>query len=316
MRYARQIIFDKIGKKGQQAIRNTTAVIVGIGAIGSTTANLLARAGVKKLVLIDRDIVELTNLQRQMLFTEEDINKPKVIAVQEHLKKINSKVEIEAYFDNLDYTNINLVKSDIILDCTDNLETRFLINEYAVKNKIPWIYSAVIGSSGYVFNTLPDRPCFRCVVKECKSLETCETTGVLNTIVNVISALQVNEALKIILRKDYEKKLLFFNIWDNTLIKTNVKKDKKCPACNQKFAYLTGEAKQDIVKFCGSGTFMLTGDFDFNEIKNRLKKLGKISDWEASFNFGSLTVFKSGKVLIKAKDEKEAKSIYSRYIGN
>src|SRR3989344_2817250 len=174
MRYIRQEIFKEIGKIGQQKIGKSAIAIVGLGALGSVSAELLARAGISRLILIDRDVVELSNLQRQSLFDESDIGKPKALAAKEHLNKINSDVEIDFFIDDLNYNNINKIipiknpnneknnkqvknQISLILDCTDNLESRFLINDFSTKNKIPFIYSSAVESKGYVFDIIPNK---------------------------------------------------------------------------------------------------------------------------------------------------------------
>ena len=187
-----------IGKEGQKKINKAAIAIVGLGALGSLSAQLLARAGVGKLIIMDRDYVELGNLHRQF-FNEDDIGEPKALATEKQIKKINSKINVEAHFDNLDYTNAEklLGDADLILDCTDNLETRFLINDIALKNKIPFIYAAALGESGYVYTIQPEKemPCFECIFKDARAAETCETAGVLNVITSAISVLQVNQAM-------------------------------------------------------------------------------------------------------------------------
>ena len=252
MRYIRQEIFSEIGKEGQKRLRKSSVAVVGLGALGSVSASLLARAGIGKLILIDRDIVELSNLQRQSLFDENDIGKPKALAAKENLSKINSDVETVSVIDDLNYNNINEIismnnnfniekinnqiykktnknKIDLILDCTDNLETRFLLNDYSIKTKIPFIHSSAVGSKGCVFNVMPGKtPCIRCFLKEAQQLDTCDTAGVVNTITNLIPSVQVNEAIKIILnKKNIEKNLLFFDIWKNELLKIKVKSLKE-----------------------------------------------------------------------------------------
>ena len=372
MRYIRQEIFNEMGKKGQQKLRKSTVAIVGLGALGSVSANLLARAGIGKLILIDRDIVELSNLQRQNLFDESDVGKPKAFCTKEHLIEINSDIEIVSVIDDLNYNNINKIvpiknlnneknnktlenqrfsghiKStrfyreiknkniDLILDCTDNLETRFLINDFCIKNKIPFIYSSAVGSKGYVFNIIPDKtPCLRCFLKEAAQLDTCETVGVLNTITNLIPSLQVNEAIKTLLNKESnaselvrtrsqlpEKSLLFFDVWRNELLRLKVNKNKNCICCvKNNFEYLNGKKSSKIAKLCGDDIYQIKaksiGKNRFGELKNKLKKIGKVIDFNHCINFDNkLTIFNDGRALIKAKGEKEAKSIYSKFIGN
>ena len=344
MRYTRQEIFKEIGKNGQQRLKKSTIAIVGLGALGSVSAELMARAGIEKLILIDRDVVELSNLQRQGLFDENGIGKAKAAQAKEKLIRINSEVNIDFIIDDLDYTNINEIlpindkfnneKSikkiktkknnvDLILDCTDNLETRFLLNDFSVKNKIPFIYSSAVGSKGYIFDVIPQKTaCLRCFLKESSQLDTCETAGVLNTITHLISSIQVNEALKILLNKNHEKNLLFFNIWSNELLKIKVNKNNSCVCCVKKdFEYLSGKKSSKIVKLCGDNVYQiktkLIDETQFNELKNKLKKIGKVIDFGYFINFDAkMTIFMDGRALIKAKDEKEAKSLYSKFVGN
>ncbi len=315
MRYSRQILLKGIGKKGQKKLSSSTVAIVGLGALGTASAELLTRAGIGKLILIDRDIIELSNLQRQSLFTEEDLGKPKVLQAEKQLKKINSEIKIQAHFEHLDYNNINLLSSDLILDCTDNLYTRFLINEYSIKTSIPWIYSSCLEHSGYVFNIIPGKICFNCIFNNLTSIGTCDTLGVLNTLANLISSLQVNEAFKILLNKSYEKNLLYINIWQNKIEKIKVKKLKNCNACNKNFKYLTGERSDKLIKFCGSDNYLIKGSFNYLNLKKKLKKY-ILNDWENSFKLKNLIIFKNKNVLIKAESEKQAKSIYSKFIGD
>lgn len=327
MRYIRQEIFSKIGRKGQERLRKSFVAIVGLGALGSVSAELLARAGIGNLILIDRDVVELSNLQRQVLFDENDIGKAKAAQAKAHLRKINSDAKADFFIDDLNFGNIGKVfngKIDLILDCTDNLETRFLINDFCVKNKIPFIYSSAVGSKGYIFNILPDKnnPCLRCFLKEATQLDTCETAGVLNTITNLISSLQANEAIKILLNRDYEKNLLFFDIWKNELLKIKVNKNKNCVCCaKNNFEYLNGKKASRVIKLCGDNMFQIKSKSlnkkQFKTLKNKLKKIGKIIDFGHCVNFDDkMTIFNDGRALIKAKDEKEAKSVYSRFVGN
>ena len=348
-RYSRQEIFSEIGKEGQEKIRKSSVAIVGLGALGSVSAELLARTGIGKLILIDRDIVELSNLQRQSLYDEEDIGKPKAMAAKEKLKKINSDVGINFFIDDLNYKNIydvipinddgndgksnngkNIKKTnknkkiDLILDCTDNLETRFLINDFSVKNKISFIYSSAVGSKGYVFNAVPGKnnPCLRCFLKEAAQLDTCETAGVLNAITHLVPSIQVNEAIKILTKKsNFEKKLLFFDLWKNELMKIKINKNKKCECCaKNNFEYLNGKKFSSLTKMCGNKLYQIRKNIseeNFLLIKNKLKKIGKVIDFEYCINFkNKITLFQDGRALIKAKDEKEAKSVYSKFVGN
>lgn len=326
MRYTRQEIFKGIGKKGQNKLRNSTAAIVGLGALGSVSAELLTRAGIGKLILIDRDAVELTNLQRQVLFDESDLGRPKALAAKEHLSRINSEVKTDFFIEDLNFGNIGKILNEgigVILDCTDNMETRFLINDFSVKSKIPFIYSSAVGGRGCVFNVIPDKTaCLRCFIKEAAQLDTCETAGILNTITNLISSVQADEAIKILLKKDFERNLLFFNIWKNELMKIKLNKNKSCVCCAENnFEYLGGKKSSKAVKLCGDNIFQIKtksmGGKQFSTLKNRLRKIGRVADFGYCINFDSkMTIFSDGRALIKAKDEKEAKSLYSRLVGN
>ena len=319
MRYSRQEVFLRIGKKGQKILRNSTITIVGLGAIGTVAAEQLTRAGIGKLILIDRDFVELSNLQRQVLFTEEDIDKSKALQAKNYLAKINSDVVIEAHFNDLNFENINnLIKGNLILDCTDNLETRFLINEYAIKNKLTWIHAAAIGDHGNVLVIDGKGPCFRCIAEEAANLETCDTAGVINTIPSVIASIQVTQAIKILLKQEYEMSLIRFNIWKNRLVKVPLKQNPKCPVCNKKnFEYLNGKKANDVIKFCGTNNYLVRGKkIDVNRMKERLQRLGEVKDINGCLHFKNIMIFRDGRALIRARNEREAKAIYSKFIGN
>lgn len=343
MRYTRQEILMEIGKKAQRNLRRGSAAIVGLGALGSVSAELLARAGIGRLLLIDRDVIELSNLQRQGMFEESDIGKPKAWAAKQHLKKINSEVEIDFFIDDLDYESITkifsvngerdfrkarstptpLKNTDIILDCTDNMQTRFLLNDFCIKNNIPLIHSSALKTKGYVFNIVPGAtPCLRCFLKPAQ-LEACETAGVLNAATHIIASLQSNEAIKIILKKsNFETKLLFFDVWANELAKINVKKNQNCFCCGKNnFEYLDGGKYPKITKICGDGIYQVKSrkmdEAQFNAIKNNLKKIGKVVNFSYCINFENrVTLFEDGRALIKARDYKEAKSLYSRFVGD
>ena len=317
MRYSRQVIFKKIGDKGQKALRKSKVAIVGLGGLGTNAANLLARAGIGELILIDRDIVELSNLQRQTLFTENDIGKPKAVEVEKHLKNINSELKIRTQITDLDNTNINLIKSNLVLDCTDNLETRYLINEFCIEQKVPWVHASCVRDVGTVFNIIPGKACYRCVYGDAINTETCDTAGILNTVVAMTSAIQVNEALKMLLNKDYCKDLIRIHIWKPEIKLIKISKNTKCTACKKEFEYLTGEKLSKVVKFCGTNNYQVKGKpQNLKELKKRLSKLDKVIESDYFLKFRDITIFKDGRALIKAKSAEEAKTLYSNYIGN
>ncbi|MBS3155836.1 HesA/MoeB/ThiF family protein [Candidatus Woesearchaeota archaeon] len=227
MRYARQ---EKlIGKQAQKELSKKTVTIVGLGALGTNVSSLLARAGIN-LRLIDFDKIDLTNLQRQSLYTEKDINKQKAIISKTRLKEINSEISITSFNEKLNDSNLHLLDSDLVIDCTDNLTTRFLINDYCY-NKIPWIHTAAIKETGVLFNILPNKPCLKCIYKKNIDLDRCEEFGVLNSIVSLIASLALTQSIKILLNKDPEANLLRFNIWNNSLEK--IKVNKTCEKCQK-----------------------------------------------------------------------------------
>jgi adenylyltransferase/sulfurtransferase len=316
-RYLSQRLYKNIGKEGQNKLKKAAVAIIGIGALGTVCAELLARAGVGKLLLVDRDIVELSNLQRQVLFDESDIGKPKADAAKEKLSKINSEVKIEAKSEDIDYKNVNLVvRPDIIIAATDNMESRFLLNDYCLKNKIPLIYGGAVEDRGSVFSVIKGQPCLRCIFPG-NTEETCDNSGILNTCSSIIGSMMAGEAIKIITKGRGEKNLLHLNVWENTFSKIKTKKNPKCPACKGDYQYLKGEIKTKTFSLCGHGSYNIKGNKkNLSEISEKLSKLGKIKKLGNVIQFEKITLFEDGRAMIKAKSEKEAKAIYSKYIGN
>ena len=241
-RYSRQILFEKIGTKGQEKIIAARVVIIGIGALGTAMANNLCRAGVGCLRLIDRDHAELSNLQRQALFNEEDAAAgiPKAEAAYNHLSKINSEIRIEPVVAHVDSSNVEkLIKdADVVLDGTDNMETRFLINEACHKLKVPWVHGAVLGATGNCLTILPgDGPCFRCFMPEVPppgSYPTTATAGVLNMVTNIIASHESAEALKIITcSPEVNRQLFVLDVWNNAADYLSISKNPNCPVCGR-----------------------------------------------------------------------------------
>ena len=270
MRYARQEIL--IGGENQKLLNSKTVSVIGLGALGSNAANLLARAGVN-LIIFDHDKIDLSNLQRQNIFTQENINKNKVDAAKEYLKKVNPEVRITAYNVKLNKDNVNLIKADLILDCTDNLETRFLINDYCAKNKIPWVHAAAIKNSGVVFNIIPGKACFNCIYKNINNAERCEDIGILNTITTLISSMQVNEAMKILLNRDYDKNLIRINLDNNKFDKIKVNINPECEVCNGKM--LNKRFKLELCRTKTTLTVKTHQNLNLGKIKN---EFGEIRD--------------------------------------
>lgn len=303
MRYDRQALY----LNNEVLLRNSRVAIVGTGALGSVAAELLVRAGVGCVVLIDRDYVELNNLQRQSLFTEEDVGKLKALQAKKHLEEINSELNIEAYAEDLDYNNIDLINADIVLDCTDNLETRHLVNEYCRNKNLKWIYAGAIQNRGFIFNVMPEGACFNCVIKARSISDTCDSVGVLNSITHLIAAMQVNEAVKILLNRNYERDLLYFNLEDNEFKRLKVNKDENCEVCKGNYEYLNGKKETKMIKFCGTDKYQIRGNFNFDELKKKFNADGDIIELD------NLTIFRN-RVLVRAKSEAEAKSLYAKFV--
>ena len=316
MRFEKQELFKEIGKKGQLLIEKATIAIVGCGALGSVSAELLVRAGVKKITLIDRDLVELSNLQRQSLYTEEDVGKLKASALAGHIKKINSSLEVKAFSVDLDVENVSLLDADVVVDGTDNFYTRFVVNEYCKKENIPWVFGSAVGSSGFVFTVRSNGPCLRCLFDEPSVvLGSCDTEGVLNTIVHVIAALQVTEVLKILTRQKPSGDLLFFNVWNPSLLKIKIEKKTSCQVCSGRFGLLSGKSSSRVVKMCGSNLFQVKGKkVDLKVLKRKLEKISAVKLGEQCLFFKGLVIFSDGRVLVRASSENGAKSLCARYL--
>jgi len=260
-RYSRHILLKTIGKKGQERLAHSRVVIIGCGALGTTIANNLVRSGVGFVRIVDRDIVELSNLQRQMLFDENDIWSPKAIVATEKLKKINSNVTIDPVVDDVNYRNIeDIIKTmHVIIDGTDNMLIRFLINDACVKHVIPWVYGGAIETYGMTMNIIPPKsPCFRCFIPDIPGigeLPTCDTVGVLTTIPIIIGSLQSTEVLKILLRKkDINKNLITYDVWNHSFESIQIKKNPHCKCCGKHhFEFLQGKLREDAISLCEKG---------------------------------------------------------------
>jgi len=231
MKYSRHEVI--IGKGGQKKLMGSWVGVVGVGGLGCVAASLLARSGVN-LVLIDKDVVSVTDLHRQILFYEKDIGLVKVEKAKERLIKANPGINIKCCNTDLCLKNIDVLKDcDIVLDCSDNLETKFLLNKFAVDNKMPLVYGTAIKGEGYVFNVMPKGPCLNCFLEGSKSLVACSDIGVLNYLAVIIGSLQVSQTFKILLRRDYEKSLIRFDVERMELLKIKVNKRKDCNVCGK-----------------------------------------------------------------------------------
>ncbi len=316
-RYSQQILLPEIGIEGQEKLNKTKVAVVGLGALGSVAAELLARAGVGTLSVIDRDVVEESNLQRQLLYTEQDIGKAKPLAAQHTLQTINSTVNITALPLHLNAKNISLLQdADLILDCTDNIKTRLLLNDYCKQHQKPWIYAAAVKTSGMVMPILPEGPCLRCFLKE-TSAETCDIVGVLNTNTASIAALQVSLALKFLLQKKVEPLLYHLDLWNPSLQTITVKQNPSCPSCQGIYKYLQPTEEAKVIPFCAGKRYQVTGKKqEFALLKERWQHLGVVQEDNVTLRFKNILLFKDGRALISAKSEEEALSTYSKYVGD
>ena len=309
--FTRQITL--IGKEAQEKISQAKAAIVGIGALGTVVSELLVRSGIKDFILIDRDIIEESNLQRQFMFTIEDINKSKAAIAKRALEKINPSINIRSEAIHLSPQNIDILKDrTIIIDCTDNLKTRFLINDFCKKNEIPWVYGAAIKTKGYAMLLRGKGPCLACFLAE-TSLETCSIAGVINTNTTAIASLQVNLALKYIIGETQLPELLYLDLWKGDFKRIKVNQQDECPACHGEYHYLVASEQPESLKFCSESRFQVLGK---PQNLNLLNKKLKNSSFDGHIlSFKSIILFKDGRAIIKAKSQEEAEGIYSKCLG-
>jgi len=335
-RYSRQILFQGIGVDGQKRLAAGRAAVVGCGATGSALASLLARAGVGMLRIIDRDYVEPSNLQRQSLFDESDAAEslPKAVAASRKIAAFNSEIAIEARVEDVVPGNIEelLEGVDVILDGTDNFETRYLVNDYAVKMSKPWVYAAAVGSYGVTLNVVPGKTaCLACIFPDSPMgmVETCETSGILNTAVNVVASVAATEALKILLGgkalERLRRTLWSFDVWTNEFAEIGAGKPRAgCRACGEHdFVHLAGEGRPHIT-MCGRNSVQIherSRPIDFAEMQRRLETLGMVRHNEFVLKFWrepyEMTLFPDGRAIIKGTtDTGVARSLYARFVGS
>ncbi|MBE3136575.1 MAG: ThiF family adenylyltransferase [Thermoplasmata archaeon] len=331
-RYSRHILLKTIRKQGQERLTKSRVVIIGCGALGTTITNNLVRSGVGFVRIADRDIVELSNLQRQMLFDEDDIGSPKAIAAVRKLEKINSEVIIEPVVDDVTYRNIeDIIKTmDVVIDGTDNMLIRFLMNDACVKHTIPWVYGGAIETYGMTMNIIPTKsPCFRCLVPDIPGigeLPTCDTVGVLTTIPTIIGSLQSTEVLKILLRKkDVNKNLITYDVWNHSFESIQIKKNPHCECCGKHhYEFLKGKLKEDIISLCEKGAIQISPvkktTVSFDELEKKLRNVGEIENRKiilrCKIRNYELNIFQNGRaIIIGTNDKKIAKSLYAKYIG-
>ena len=332
-RYSRQILFSGIGEKGQRRLGDSCVAIIGCGALGSIIATSLARAGVGKLRIIDRDFIEYYNLQRQVLFDEDDIENqlPKAIAAEQHLKKVNSSIEIEGIVADVNYSSIERLISgvDLILDGLDNLEARFLINDVSLKHKIPWIYGGAITSIGMTMNVIPgETACFRCVFASLPSgqlIHTCDTVGVIGPAPSVVGSLESAEALKILVgAEEINRDVVIIDVWKGIFDRLKIAAREDCPACQGKYEFLEGKSGLRATSLCGQNAVQVLSpevrDISLKELAAHLKPVTDVGYNEYMLHFTvdnhEMVVFPDGRAIVKdTNDESVARGLYAKYIG-
>lgn len=337
-KYSRQLLFWPEKEISQERLSKKTVTIIGMGALGTALANHLVRAGVGKLIIVDRDFVEESNLQRQMLFDEEDANNhiPKVIAAKNKLALINSSVIIDHYIADVNFNNIeDFVKdSHVILDGTDNMATRFLINDISMKFGIPWIYGGVVHSRGMTTTIIPNKtPCFRCLFPNAQTSngETCDTVGVLSTVVHVIASYQATEALKILIEDptSVREEMIQIDVWKNDYdeFPFQYSLNKNCPCCQKRqFDFLHNESASHLISsLCGRDAIQITPadknlHLNLEDYYKKWKELGEAIKTpyllRLQFEEYQLSLFNNGRLLIQGTtDPIIAKRLYTALVG-
>ena len=337
-RYVRQMRYAPLGEQGQRRLAASRALVCGCGALGSVLANTLVRAGVGSVRIVDRDFLELNNLQRQVLFDEQDVAEqlPKAIAAAQKLRRINSQVDVEPVVADVDHTNIERLSEgvDVIVDGTDNFETRFLINDAAVKLGLPWVYGGCLGAEGQSMTILPgETPCLRCLIQECPApgtTPTCDTAGILGPAVNVIASIEAIEAIKILSgnRESISRNLTVVELWDNHLRQVSVaslREQVDCPTCRHgEFPWLDGTYGSRTAVLCGRNSVQLTypgASLSLDELARRLEGVGQVAQnaflLKLKVDAYEVTVFPDGRAIIGGTDDVAvARTVYAKYVGN
>lgn len=336
-RYSRQILFEPIGEAGQNRLGDASVVVLGCGALGSIQCEMLTRAGIGHLTVIDRDYLDWTNLQRQSLFTESDVRQrlPKAVAAARHLRSMNSDIEIREVVEDLNRDNALelLGNCHVLLDGTDNFETRFLVNEVAIQLKLPWIYGACVGSYAMTATFLPSRPpCFNCLLEDFQLgglSPTCDTHGIIAPAVHWAASIQITEALKILLRMEeaLHHSLLTWDVWSTRYQRVLLMRlgERGCKVCRGgSFPYLGGEKGTPTTVLCGRNAVLLhpqqRGKIDLEELEKRLSGLSRVTrnDYllQAIVDGLELVVFADGRGMVRGTNEiAAARSLYAKYVG-
>lgn len=336
-RYVRQMRYPPIGEEGQRRLLASHVLLCGCGALGSVLASTLVRAGVGRLRIVDRDFLELNNLQRQVLYDEDDVaaGLPKAVAAANKLSRINSQVAVEPLVVDVDHANLPALLDgiDLILDGTDNFETRFLLNDAALRFGRPWVYGGCLGDEGKTMTIVPGRtPCLRCVFPEPPppgTTATCDSAGILSPIINVIASLQANEALKLLSgnAEAISPHLMVFDLWDNRIhqIKLDQLRGGDCPACTgREFPWLTGERGSHSAILCGRNAVQLSfpgrASLSLEDLARQLAGVGTVTRNRYLLRLAVdpyvVTVFQDGRAIVGGtEDIAEARVVYAKYIG-
>ncbi len=337
-RYIRQMRYPPLGEEGQRRLSESRVLVCGCGALGSVLANTLVRSGVGTVRIVDRDFVETSNLQRQVLFNEDDVatQLPKAIAATRKLRRINSQVEIEPIVADVDHTNIEKLCEgvDAIVDGTDNFEIRFLLNDVAVERGLPWVYGGCLGAEGQTMSILPgETACLRCLMQECPppgSTPTCDTAGILAPIVNVIASIEAIEAIKILSgnRDAVSRQLTVVELWDNRIRQVDVstlRDQVDCPTCKRReFPWLAGKQGSRSAVLCGRNAVQLTHmghSVSLEDLASQLDGIGTVSRNQFLLRLRvdqyELTVFPDGRAIVGGTDDvATARTVYAKYVGN
>jgi adenylyltransferase/sulfurtransferase len=332
-RYSRQILFPAVGQEGQRKLGESKVAIIGCGALGTVIAAILVRAGIGQVKIIDRDFIEYHNLQRQVLFDEDDIKNqlPKAIAAERHLKKVNSSIEIKGIVADVNFTNIEKLVSgvDLILDGLDNRETRFLINDVSLKLKIPWIYGGAISSYGMTMNIIPgETPCLRCIwhkPSETGLAMTCDTAGVIAPAPFITASLQATEALKLLTgATDINRDLISIDVWLAEIKHLKIARQNGCPSCQGKYEFLDAHFGTRTTSLCGQNAVQVSNPgrkaVSLQELSERLKPIGEVKNNEFMLDFKvdsqEMVIFPDGRAIVKnTTDESLARGLYAKYVG-
>lgn len=336
-RYSRQVLFTEIGEAGQRRIGSARALVVGVGALGSVSSEMLVRAGVSLLRIVDRDYVDESNLQRQSLFDEDDwlAGLPKAIAAERKLARINRDVQVEAHVSDVNAGNVESFfhGMDLVIDGTDNFETRYLLNDASIATGVPWIYGAAVGSYGMSFVIVPGRtPCMRCLLEEEPApgtSPTCDTAGVIAPVVHAIAAFQVTEALKILAGREdaLSGDVLSLDMWHGRTDRFRPSRPREaCPACGRReFEYLEGAEGSQTVTLCGRNAVQVRPSkphaIDLDRVAERLETLGTVRAnpylVRIELEDKEIVLFKDGRAIIHGtEDTAEARSLYAKYVGS